>query len=224
MRRRRLPRMRRFAGWPEAAFDVLHHLDGDPSPSERELLRKDRERLVRHPMIELMQDVADADLAYDEFFVWGFRKMLWPWQRQVAVVRLRPGIELSASFDLDGLAVAGIGWFDTSEQLRRFRVAVDSDRSGRELTAIIQSLRKAGFDVGGGLLKRVPRGYSAEHSRAELLRHRTLVAERALGDQDWLHTPEAVERVLAAFDSLRPLTTWIDDHVSDGRPSAPVRP
>ncbi|HVX43481.1 MAG TPA: DUF2461 family protein [Mycobacteriales bacterium] len=73
-------------------------------------------------------------------------------------------------------------------------------------------------------MKRIPKGYppghprakllrDTGHPRAELLRHRNLIAERHLGCEEWLHTPEAGERVLAAFEELRPLTSWFADHV-----------
>jgi hypothetical protein len=47
-----------FAGWPRAAFDVLLELDGDPSAEVRRRCRRDREELVRRPMIELLNAVA----------------------------------------------------------------------------------------------------------------------------------------------------------------------
>ena len=207
--------MSRFTGWPQAAFDVLLQLDGDPSTAERERLRRDRERLVRAPMIALMRDVADADVAYDDFFVWGFAKMLWPWQRQLAVARVQPGVEVSVGLSLDGLEVAATGWFGGGEPLQRYRAAVADDRSGPQLVTITRSLGKAGYAFHGDRLIRAPRGYPADHPRADLLRYRRLVAIRDLGDGAWLHTPDAVRRVLDEFGRLRPLTAWLGRHAFD---------
>jgi hypothetical protein len=64
----------RFTGWQEQAFDVLLELDGDPSVEVRDGLRRDRERMIRQPMIALLQDVADAAAAYEDFSVWSFAR------------------------------------------------------------------------------------------------------------------------------------------------------
>jgi Conserved hypothetical protein (DUF2461) len=202
-----------FTGWPEQAFDVLLKLEGEPPVAVRESLRKEREQLVRKPMIALLQDIADADATYDDFSAWGFRIMLWPWQRQVGVVRIERNIELSVSFDLDGLYVQGGGWY-FGPQREAFRAAVADDTSGSALVTITETLRARGHDVTGDVMKRVPRGYPADHPRAELLRHRALVAGRPLGCDGWLHTPEAVDRVLAAFEELRPMMSWLADHAA----------
>lgn len=202
--------MGRFQGWPEQAFDILLQLDGDPTRAEREPLRKDRERLVRQPMIALLQDIADVDPAYDEFFVWGFATMLWPWQRQVGVIRVAGSHEHSVQFDLDGIAIAGY-W--ANRRLAEFRTAVVDDKSGKELERILDALQAKGFELRADIMKRSPRGFPADHERADLLRHRSLVAFKPLGCEDWLHTPQAVDYVLAGLAELRPLMRWLATHV-----------
>jgi hypothetical protein len=203
-----------FTGWPEQAFDVLLKLEGDPPVTFRESLRKERERLVRQPMIALFQDIADADVTYDDFSVWGFRTMLWPWQRQAGRVRIERNIELGVIFDLDGLHVRGGGWYFGPER-EAFRAAVADDSSGPALATILEALKARGYELTGDVMKRVPRGYPVDHPRAELLRYRTLAAGRPLGCDAWLHTPDAVDRVLAAFEDLRPLMSWLADHTVD---------
>jgi hypothetical protein len=46
-----------------------------------------------------------------------------------------------------------------------------------------------------------------------LLRHRSLIAARLLGSEEWLHTPEAVDRVLSAAADLDALLMWLVRHV-----------
>ncbi len=198
-----------FTGWPTEAFDVLLKLDGEPSMEFREQCRKDRERLVRRPMIDLLNDLANADETYEDFFVWSFHKMLWPWQRQVGVIRVRRNLELALAFDLDGLEVHGNCWFTDQAGRERYRRAVDEAGSGQQLQALLGDLRNAGFAVSGDVMKRVPRDYAPDHPRAELLKHRSLRIEMPLGCDDWLHSPEVVDRVLGVFSALRPMMSWI---------------
>ncbi|MEQ4208928.1 DUF2461 family protein [Actinopolymorpha sp. B17G11] len=204
---------RRFTGWPEEAFDVLLRLEGDPAVVVRERHRKDRDRLVREPMIALLQDLADIEPVYDDFSVWGYGSHPWPWQHQSGVIRLEGRMELGMRFDLDGLGIHG-GWVMARPgQAELFRAAVADDASGKELTDIVEVLREQGFEVSGDVMKRTPRGYPADHPRAGLLRHRTLVAARELGCDEWLHTPEVLERVREVYDGMRPLTAWLATHV-----------
>ncbi|WP_328556969.1 DUF2461 family protein [Streptomyces sp. NBC_00358] len=203
----------RFAGWPEGAFDVLMRLQGEPSQSLREECRKDRERLVRQPMIALLNEVADRDLEYDDFSVWHYRTNAWWWQHQSAVIRVARNVEMGLRFDLDGLRIQGAWWYPVPEQIRMFRQAVAAEDSGRRLVDLVEELRGRDYEVTGDLMKRVPRDYPADHPRAGLLRHRSLIAARPLGCDAWLHTPEAVDVVLAALGELKDLMSWLARHV-----------
>lgn len=201
-----------FTGWPEQAFDVLLQLEGDPSAEVRKRCRRDRERLVRQPMIALLHDAAAADEAFEDFSVWGYGITPWWWQHQHGVVRMAGRFEIGLRFDLDGLWVQG-GW--GHRHLDRFRAAVADKTSGAELVRILDLLRRRGFEISGDVMKRGPRGYPPAHQRQELLRHRTLGAGRPLEPDDWLHTPEAVGWVLETFAELRPLMSWLDANVAD---------
>ncbi|MFE4824272.1 hypothetical protein ACFRFU_49640 [Streptomyces sp. NPDC056704] len=77
-----------FTGWPEQAMDVLWQLQGEPTHATRERCRADRERLVRQPLIALLNEVADTDPRYEDFSVWHYRTDSWWWQHQSAVIRL----------------------------------------------------------------------------------------------------------------------------------------
>ncbi|HZX03404.1 DUF2461 family protein [Kribbella sp.] len=203
-----------FDGWPRAAFDVLLQLEGEPSAEVRRQCRRGREDLVRQPMIGLLNAVADADPEYEDFAVWRYGDvLLQAWQRQSAIVRLARNIELGVRFDLDGLEVALAWWYPPPEQIERYRLAVADPGSGPRLVAIARGLERDGFAISGDLLKRPLRGYPADHPRAQLLRHRSLIASRPLGCDDWIHTPAAADHVLATFSQLRPLARWLTKNV-----------
>jgi uncharacterized protein (DUF2461 family) len=166
-------------------------------------------------MIEMLNAVADAGSAYEDFAVWGYGDVLMDaWQRQRAIVRLARNVELGVRFDLDGLEVGLAWWYSPSVQIERYRAAVADPGSGPRLVAIIRNLERDGFAISGDLLKRPLRGYPADHPRAELLRHRSVIASRPLGCEEWIHTSAAADRVLATFYQLRPLARWLVKNVS----------
>jgi uncharacterized protein (DUF2461 family) len=207
---------RKFTGWTESAFDVLLRLEGEPSPGLMREVRKDRERLVRQPMVALLDDLAWADPAFEDHSVWRFGKTPEMWQNQSALVRFARNVEINLILNLDGLRIQGAWWYADADQVQRFRTSVAAYKSGSALAGLVTELRGEGFEIAGHVLQRVPRGYCAGHPQAALLRHRSLLAIRNLGDDEWLYTPKAVDAVLAAYKQLRPLLGWLTEHVSAG--------
>ncbi len=200
----------RFNGWPEQAYAVLLTLEGEPSRETRERVRRQREMHVRQPMIDLLNDLADMDPWYEDFSVWRYASTPYWWQNQCAVVRVARNVELGFRFNLDGLRVRA-GWqYPDPEQVVLFRAAAADERSGRTLEELVSSLAAEGHEILGDVMKRTPRGYPAEHPRADLLRHRSLIAARELepgatGD---------VEPVYSACERLRPLADWLAGHLA----------
>jgi len=194
-----------FHGWPEQAYAVLLQLGGEPSREIRERVRRDREAKVRQPMIDLFNDLADADPWYEDFAVWRYASTAYWWQNQCGIVRVARNVEIGFRFNLDGLRI-GAGWrYAGSEQIALFRAAVAADQSGRALENLVLSLAADGHDILGDVMTRVPRGYPAGHPRAALLRHRSLIAAREL-DSEAVHDVEPVYR---ACERLRPLLNWL---------------
>ncbi|MDQ8705166.1 DUF2461 family protein [Streptomyces sp. LHD-70] len=214
---------RQFTGWPAGAFDVLLRLQGEPARDQRERHRKDREHLVRRPMIALLNDLADLDSAYEDFSVWGFQKNHWWWQHQGGIIRMSRNVEISLRFDLDGLHVRGAWWYPDPAQLARFRAAVADSGRGDELAGVVESLKALGYEITGDVMKRPPRGFPPDHPRSALLRHRSLIAERPLGGGNWIHTAAAVDHVRRTCEDLKPFLSWLTRHVNDARPADGLR-
>ena len=87
-------------------------------------------------------------------------------------------------FDVADFAYAHRGLWDSAtpeNSLAAFRAAVDHDRHGPELARIVRRLERSGWEVGGDRLATSPRGWSADHPRIDLLRHRTLSVGQDLG-------------------------------------------
>jgi hypothetical protein len=198
----------RFRGWPEQAHAVLLELGGEPSRETRERMRRRREELVRQPMIDLLNDLADIDPWYEDFAVWRYASTAYWWQNQCAIVRVARNIEIGFRFSLDGLGIKAAWQYAGPEQIALFRAAAAADQSGCTLEDLVASLAADGHEIGGDVMKRIPRGYPADHPRADLLRHRSLIAGREL-ESDAVRDVEPVYR---ACERLRPLLGWLAGH------------
>lgn len=196
-----------FTGWPRQAFDVLMRLEGVPSAETRKTLGKDRERLVRGPMILMLNDLADRDQRYEDFSVWGYGKEPFWWQNQGAVVRIARCVELVVRVNLDGLHLKAAWHYPDPGQIQRYRASLDT--TGDELVAILESLRSKGYDISGDVMKRPPREYPADHPHADLLRHRSILASRTLTDEDVLWTSRALDWVADRAAELDDLLAWL---------------
>ena len=209
----------RFHGWPEQAYEVLLKLGGEPSRETRERVRRDREEQVRQPMIDLLSDLADVDPWYEDFAVWRYASTAYWWQNQCAIVRVARNVEIGFRFNPDGLRIRASWWYADAEQIALYRAATAADESGRTLEESVSSLVADGHEIRGDVMKRVPRGYPADHPRADLLRHRSLTAACDL-ESDAVRDVEPVYR---ACERLRPLLDWLTTHTQPaggGGPSA----
>jgi uncharacterized protein (DUF2461 family) len=199
----------RFHGWPEQAYAVLLTLGGEPSRETRERVRRDREQQVRQPMIDLLNDLADTDSWYEDFAVWRYASTAYWWQNQCAVVRIARNTDIAFRFSLEGLRISAAWWYAGPEQIALFRAAAAADASGQTLADLVSALAADGHEIRGDVMKRVPRGYPSDHPRADLLRHRSLVAACEL-------EPDAVGDVgpvYGACERLRPLLGWFAEHL-----------
>jgi hypothetical protein len=197
---------------------VLLTLGGEPTRETRERVRHDREACVRRPMIDLLNDLADADPWYEDFAVWHYASTAFWWQNQCAVVRVASKIYIGFSFNVDGLGIGACWRYADTEQMALFRAAVAADESGGMLEDLVSSLAADGHEIRGDVMKRVPRGYPADHRRAGLLKHRSLIAATEF-EADAVRDVEPVYR---ACERLRPLLGWLAEYTVAGPRAAEV--
>jgi uncharacterized protein (TIGR02453 family) len=93
--------------------------------------------------------------------------------------------------------------------LPRYRAAVADSRKGAALAAIVDRLRKAGYQIGTESYKRVPPGMPADHRRAALLRHGGLHAAWDGKLPRELGTAAFVAFAVKHFAALAPLHRWL---------------
>lgn len=97
------------------------------------------------------------------------------------------------------------------KQLLAYQAAVDDKKKGAQLEKIITSLSKQ-YEIGGTSYKRVPKQFSADHVRGDLLKHKAMFAH--CGDISPTDTTSAqlTDIVLHHFEALSPLHRWMCDN------------
>jgi uncharacterized protein (TIGR02453 family) len=209
-----------FGGWPEAALDFFEGLERDNSRAYWNAHRAVYDEAVLGPMTELTDELglgpARILRPYRDI---RFSNDKTLYRTEIGAMVGSAYIRLSAS----GLA-AGNGMFHLMpDQLGRYREAVAADSAGAELERITDALAAQGAElVGHDKLKSAPRGYRADHPRAELLRYKGLAAFRQWPPGPWLSTRAAKGRVAGFLTETAPLAAWLADHV--GPSEAPAGP
>ena len=206
-----------FAGWPPAALGFLRELEAD---NDRDWFKAERPRY-------------EADLAAparalgEQLSRFGTPKLFRPFndQRFGAKPPIKEHLGLALGDDayragggyvelsLDGLLVAAGLYAPAPDQVARLRQAVADGRQAAGLTRALRAATSAGLERNAPDLQRVPRGYDADHPRAELLRCRRLIVSVRWPLEPWLHTPECGARIATALDAAQPLVIWLRTHV-----------
>ncbi|SDJ63348.1 TIGR02453 family protein [Nonomuraea maritima] len=207
----------RFTGFPDEAFLFYEGLEADNSKAYFGEHKHLYEEAVRAPMTALVDDLGpefgEAHL-FRPYRDVRFAKDKSPYKtHQGAFVERMPGIGLYVEISAAGLFAAA-GWYSqASDQVARYRAAVDEDLSGKPLAAVTGALAAAGHTLYGDRLKTRPRGFDDDHPRIDLLRHRSLYAGRRFEPEEWVHTAEARDRVARTWRDAAPLIDWLCTHV-----------
>ena len=201
--------------WPPEAIDFLRDLEAN---NDRDWFKANRERYDRY-LVEPARDLADRLAALGEAHL--FRPyndtrfhMRPPIKEQFGLAIGHGGaggfyVELS----LDGLLVAAGMHAPASDQLVRFRAAIDDGRRASSFERAIRAAEAAGMETAPPQLKRAPRGYPLEHPRIDRLRMKELTVYRRHQLGAWLHRRSADARVRKELDGARPLVSWLAKHV-----------
>jgi uncharacterized protein (TIGR02453 family) len=201
--------------WPPEALEFLRELEAN---NDRDWFKANRPRYDGH-LVEPARALADtlADLGEAHFFR-PYNDTRFharpPIKEQLGIAIGYGGtggfyVELS----LDGLLVAAGLHHPASDQLERFRAAIDDERGARGFERAVQSATGAGLAVPEPELRRAPRGYRPDHPRIERLRLKELTVYRRHPLAPWLHEPACDELVRGELEAARPLVAWLSEHV-----------
>jgi uncharacterized protein (TIGR02453 family) len=216
-----------FTGFPASAVTFYERLEADNSKAFWEKNKAEYTESIREPMLALLGDL-ETEFGAGRVFRpqrdIRFSADKSPYKtHQGGFVEVQSGVGLYVQISADGLLAAGGYHSHTPEQVARYRRAVDDPVVGDRLARLVADLRTAGLKVGGDMLKTRPRGFPADHPRLDLLRHRSLTAERFWPPVPWLQTPAALDRVREVWRLLVPLCTWLSDHVGGAEMAGRVR-
>ena len=85
--------------------------------------------------------------------------------------------------------------------------------AGKALEKAIKPSAQTPYALRDPELKRVPKGFEADHPRADLLRHQSLVVGGEQKVPKDIYAGDAVGFVIGEFKKLRPVQKWLVDYV-----------
>lgn len=202
-----------FRGWAAEALDFYDGLEADNSKTYWTAHKSFFEEQVRGPMAALLAEL-EPEFGPAKIFR-PYRDVRFstdksPYKTSCAASFERGGyIQLTAA----GLAAGAGAYMMDPPRLAKYRQAVAEDASGVPLAVIVEDLAARGTSVTShGQLQRVPRGFPREHPRADLLRHKGLIAWHPFELKPWLGTAKAKTHVVTFLRSCAPLQEWLAIH------------
>jgi uncharacterized protein (TIGR02453 family) len=201
--------------WPPEALEFLRDLEAN---NDRDWFKANRARYddhLRAPGQALAEDLADfGDARFFRPYNDARFQHRPPIKEQLGIALGYGGaggyyVELS----LDGLLVGAGLHHPATDQLERFRAAIDDDRRAAAFERALKTAERAGLQLVEPALKRAPRGYSVDHPRVERLRLKNVTVFSRHVLEPWLHEERCRELVRAELAGARPLVRWLGRYV-----------
>ena len=206
-----------FKGWPIEAVEFYEGLQADNSKVYWQRHRAVYDRSVRAPMEQLLSELTDefgTTKVFRPYRDVRFSADKTPYKTNCAAT-LGSGLSVGyVSFSAEGLSVGGGLYMPDAATLRRYREAVEKQKSGAQLAGIVDELRHGGYQIiAHEVLKTAPRGVALEHPRIDLLRHKGIAMMKDWPVGAWLGTAKAKDRVVTVLRALAPLNGWLTRYV-----------
>jgi uncharacterized protein (TIGR02453 family) len=201
--------------WPPEALEFLRELE---SNNDREWFKANRARYDTH-LVEPARELAEhlGHLGSPHFFR-PYNDTRFhnrpPIKEQLGVaIGYGPAGGFYFELSLDGLFVGAGLHQPASDQIERFRAAIDDDRRAKGFERAVDAAAAGGLQLSEPALKRAPRGYPPDHPRVDRLRLKEFTVHRRHPLAAWLHKRECDKRVKAQLEAARPLVAWLGEHV-----------
>jgi uncharacterized protein (TIGR02453 family) len=208
-----------FRGWPAEAIDFFERLEDDNTKTFWTEHKHVYDEAVLAPMLALIAELAPEfgeGRVFRPYRDVRFSRDKSPYKTNIAATNDAGYISLSA----ESLGTGAGLYMPAPNQLARFRAAIVDDRTGSEVVGIVAALRKKGIEVTAHEeLKTAPRGFPADHPRADLLRQKGLTAWKQWPVGFWLTSAAAKRRIVDVLRASGPLRAWLDTNVgpAEGR-------
>ncbi len=207
-----------FRGFPPALFDFYEGLHADNSKPYWQANKAVYDEQVRAPMEAFCAELDDEFGPFNIFRPYRdvrFSKDKTPYKEWMAAAGHHDdGNVYYVHLGTDGMYAATGMYFMATDQLDRFRKAIDAESTGAEIAAIVERLRGDGYEASAhDSLKTAPRGYPKDHPRIDLLRGKGLIAGRSWPVSRWMHTAKAKDRIADTWRDVAPLNGWLQANV-----------
>lgn len=206
-----------FTGIPVAALDFYDDLELDNTRSFWLANKQTYDEAVRDPLLALADFLAPefgkAKLFRPHRDV-RFAKDKSPYKTHAGLfVTTGPSAGYYVQVDAAGVMLAA-GWYAAdAATLSALRRHIDAD--GARLERILGKAERQGWSLGGDRLKTAPRGWSVDHPRIELLRHKALTVQCRFDNDPVTATPAFAAVVADLWRQTTPLLTWFDAATDD---------
>ncbi len=205
-----------FEGFPAAAAEFYQQLTVTNTKEFWNAQREVYETAIRGPMLALTHELSGE---FGQFKVFRphrdvrFSSDKSPYKTSQGAVTEGDGGEFYyVQVNADGLFVASGYYQMATDQLARFRAAVDGEATGNDLVARVAVLERK-YTISGRALSTAPRGYPRDHPRIRFLQHKGLTAGRDFGTPDWLSTRQAKRRITETWRGAAALNEWLNSYV-----------
>lgn len=213
-----------FGGFPEAALDFYDDLELDNTRSFWLAHKQQYDDAVRAPMLALtaaLEPEFGAAKVFRPYRDVRFRTDKTPYKtHQGAFVAAGPSCGWYVQVSARGVTLGGGFYRADAPHLARFRAYAADPDTGPLLEEMLADLQADGWSLGGDRLKTSPRGYSGDHPRIGLLRHRSVTLNRDYGfEPTTIGVPALLDDVRRDWQALRPLVETLAEVLED--PFAP---
>ena len=222
-----------FKGFPKEGIGFLRELKKNNnrewfmggSPVTRQELYKE---LVRAPMLDMVKALHTSMLSFAPEYVGEPAKCLYrvyrdvrfskdktPYKTRADALFWRNKLEKNAgaafyiAISPDEVGIAAGLYSPSPESLLAVRQHIAANPEAFRATFESKAVRRLMGDLTGEQLTRVPKGFSAEHPAADLLKFRRFVLYRTL-NPEIISTPRLVREIVARLEAMAPFVYFLD--------------
>ena len=201
--------------WPPQALEFLRELEENNDSAWFRANRERYDRFLLGPARELAGRL--THLGEPRFFR-PYNNLRFrpgpPLKEHVAAAVVPKGIgAFYFELSLDGLLVGGGLHHPATDQLERFRAAIDDGRRAAAFERALAPAHDTGLSLIEPELNRAPRGYPNDHPRIDRLRLKRITAYRRHPLEPWLHKPRCDKLIVYELESVAALVRWLNTSV-----------